>query len=150
MKRRKAIHSLHCARVLFLVLLVLRCVGKKPDDDVALIKQVLGEFERGVNQRSTTVLDSVTLDERRAISLGLLDSLSAGNELRGAKIAKKSFTIVGDSAEVRLVLSLKYATDAGQAEQVEKPLRLFLKKKGGKWRMGSFSTASFEEQEQKE
>ena len=133
-----------------MALLVVGCVGKKPDDDVALIKQVLGKLERGLNQRSTVVLDSVTLGERRAMSSELLDGLSAGKGLLGAGIAKKSFTIVGDSAEVRLILSLKYATDAGQAEQVEKPLRLFLKKKGGKWRMGSFSTASFENQERGE
>ena len=150
MKRRKAIHSLRCARVLFLALFVLGCVGKKPDDDVALVKEVLGEFERGVNQRSTAVLDSVTLDEKRSVSSHLLDSLSAGHELQGARIAKKSFTIVGDSAEVRLVLTLQHATDEGQARQADKPLSLFLNKKKGKWRISGFSTASRNEQEGKE
>lgn len=150
MKRRKAIHTLHCAGVLFLALLVSGCVGKKPDDDVALIKQVLGKLERGLNQRRTVVLDSVTLDEKRPVSSDLLDSLSAGHELQGARIAKKSFTIVGDSAEVRLVLTLQHATDEGQARQTDKPLSLFLNKRKGKWRISGFSTASRSEQEGKE
>lgn len=124
------------------VLLISACVGKRPDDDVALIKQVLAKFERGVNASNVTVLDSIVLDKKLDISSRLLDSLSFGRELEAGRIAKKSFVIVGDSAEVNLRLSLEYATVRGEAKQIEKPLWLFLHKKKGKWRIRDFATVS--------
>jgi len=129
-------------------LLICGCVGKKPDDDVALIKQLLAKFERGVNQRSETVLDSITQDKNQNISSQILDSLFLGEKLDGARIAKKSFVIVKDSAEVRLRLGLssEYATDKEKSKQVEKPLKLFLNKKRGKWKIQSFSMQPEEEQ----
>jgi hypothetical protein len=122
-------------------LLVCSCVGKRPDDDVAMIKQLLAKFERGVNQKSETVLDSVVQDKKHEISSRLLDSLYQQGDLEGGRIASKSFVIVGDSAEVRLRLSLEYRTDQEEPRQVEKPIKLYLNKKRGKWRIKSFSTA---------
>lgn len=124
------------------VLLISACVGKRPDDDVALIKQLLAKFERGVNGGNVTVLDSIVLDKKSDISSQLLDSLSFGRKLEGGRIAKKSFVIVGDSAEVRLRLGLEYPTVQGEAEETEKPLRLFLHKRKGRWRIRDFATAS--------
>ena len=147
MKRRKVILSLRSVLVPFLVLTVLGCVGKKPDDDVALIKQVLGVFERGIDQRSTAVLDSVSSGEIGQVSSGLLDSLSAGRELKGARITNKSFTIVRNRATVEVVLALQYTDEEEKAEQADKPLSLFLDKKKGKWRISGFSTSSRSEQE---
>ena len=133
-----------------MALMICSCVGKKPDDDVALIKQLLAKFERGVNQRSKTVLDSITQDKKQNIASQLLDSLSFGKELKGARITKKSFVIVKDSADVRLRLRLglssEYATDEERLEQVEKPLKLFLNKKRGRWRIKNFSMGADEEQ----
>lgn len=122
-------------------LLVCSCVGKRPDDNVAMIKQLLAKFERGVNQKSETVLDSVVQDKKHEISSRFLDSLYQQEDLEGGRIASKSFVIVGDSAEVRLRLSLEYRTDQEEPRQVEKPIKLYLNKKRGKWRIKSFSTA---------
>ncbi len=123
-------------------LLICGCVGKKPDDEVALLKQLLAKFERGVNQRSETILDSITLDKKQNISSRLLDSLSLGKKLEGARITSKMFVIVRDSAEVRLKLSLAYSTGEKESLQVEKPLKLFLYKKRGKWKIQAFGIVS--------
>ncbi len=131
-------------------LLIAGCVGKRPDDEVALIKQTLGAFERGVNQRSEVVLDSIMLDKRERMSARLLDSLTAGRKLAGGRIAKKSFTVVKDSAEVRLSLSLEYVTGTGGPEKVEKPLNLWMRKKKGKWKVESFNTTPPEQREETE
>jgi hypothetical protein len=118
--------------------LVCGCVGKKPDDDVALIKQLLAKFERGINQRSEAVLDSITQDKKQHIPSQLLDSLSVMGKLENAQIASKTFVIFKDSAEVRLRLGLRLS---GETEQIEKPLKLFLHKKRGKWKIKSFDTS---------
>jgi len=129
-----------------MVVLICGCVGKRPDDDVALIKQVLVKFERGMNQGSETVLDSITLSNKQDISSRLLDSLSLGKKLEGARITSKMFVIVRDSAEVRLKLSLAYSTGEKESLQVEKPLKLFLYKKRGKWKIQSFGMVWNKEQ----
>ncbi len=131
-------------------LLIAGCVGRRPDDEVALIKQTLGAFERGVNQRSEIVLDSIMLDKKEGMSARLLDSLTAGKKLAGGRIAKKSFTVIKDSAEVRLRLSLEYVTATGGAEKVEKPLDLFMRKRRGKWKVESFNTTPPEQPEKEE
>jgi hypothetical protein len=66
--------------------------------------------------------------------------LFLGGEAVGARIASKSFAIIGDSAEVRLVLNLEYRADQEESQQLEKPLRLYLNKKRGKWRIKGFNT----------
>jgi hypothetical protein len=119
-------------------LLICGCVGKKPDDDVALIKQLLAKLERGVNQRSEAILDSIAQDKRQHIPSQLLDSLSAMGNLENVQIASKAFVIVKDSAEVKLRLGLRLS---GEPEQIEKPLELFLHKKRGKWKIGNFNMA---------
>ena len=126
---------------LIVTLLICSCVGKRPDDDVGMIKQLLAKFERGVDQRSEAVIDSVVLDKKQNISSQILDDLDLRREFEGARIASKSFVIVGDSAEVRLTLSLEYGTHQEEPRQTEKPLRLYLAKKRGIWRIVSFSTA---------
>lgn len=121
--------------------LVCNCTGNITDDEVAIIKQLLATFERGVDQKSQTVLDSVVQNGKSNLSSGLLDSLFLDGGYEGARIASKSFVIVGDSAEVRLTLSLGYRADQEEPQQIEKPLRLYLGKKRGKWRIVSFSAA---------
>lgn len=127
---------------LLLMLLLCGCVGKKPDDDVALVKVVMIKFERGVDQANKAVLDSIVLDKKQNISSELLDSLSMGRNLVGGRIAKKSFVIVKDSAEVKLRLSLQYSPQAEEPEEIEKPVKLILFKKSGKWKIRSFSMTS--------
>ena len=122
-------------------LLVCSCVGKRPDDDVAMIKQLLAKFERGVDQKSETVLDSVVQDKKGDLSSRFLDNLARQGEFEGARIASKSFVILGDSAEVRLTLSLEYRTNEEEPQRIEEPLKLYLNKKRGKWKIKSFSTA---------
>jgi hypothetical protein len=123
----------------FGALLVCSCVGKKPDDDVALIKQLLGMYERGISQANTTVLDSIALGETGVISSRILDSLSEGNSIVSGRIAKKSFVIIGDSAEVKLRLDLDYSSASEEAESTGIPLKLYLIKKGEKWKISGFS-----------
>lgn len=135
-------YVLAAACALLSLLSVWGCVGKRPDDDVALIKQMLAKFERGVDQDSETVLDSIVLDKKLNLSSRLLDSLSLGKELTGGRIDEKRFVILGDSAEVKLRLSLEYSAGGGEVEQMEKPLRLFLRKKRGKWKIQNFAGPS--------
>ena len=125
-------------------LLVCSCVGKRPDDDVAIVKQVLAVFERGIDKRNEAVLDSAVLDKKQSISSRLLEELLREGEYEGARIASKSFIIVADSAEVRLTLSLEYRVGQEERQQLEKPLSLYLQKKRGEWRIKSFSTATVE------
>ena len=130
--------------------MICGCGGKKPEDDVALIKELLAKLERGVNQKNTTVLDSITQDKKQNIASQLLDSLSFGGKIENARIANKMFMIVGDSAEVRLRLGLrlrlKLATAGKETNEMEKPLKLFLHKKRGKWKIKSFNMASERQQ----
>jgi hypothetical protein len=139
-KRHTCLLQIFCS--LILTLLLCGCVGKKPDDDVALIKVVLTKFERGIDLASQAVLDSVVLDKKQNVSSELLDSLSMGRKLIGGKIAKKSFVIIKDSAEVKLRLSLQYSPQAEEPEEIEKPVTLTLYKKSGKWKIRSFSMTS--------
>jgi hypothetical protein len=134
-------HLVSALSYLIVTLLICSCVGKRPDDDVAMIKRVLATFERGVDQKSETVLDSVMQDKKGDLSSQLLDNLARQGEFEGARIASKSFVILGDSAEVRLTMSLEYRTDQEEPRQVEKPIKLYLNKKRGKWKIKSFSTA---------
>ena len=127
--------------LLVVILMVCGCGGSITDDEVAVVKQLLATFERGMDQKSETVLDSVVLDRKQNVSSRLLDELLREGKCEGARIASKSFVIVGDSAEVRLMLSLEYAADQEESRQIEKPFRLYLGKKRGKWRIKSFSSA---------
>jgi hypothetical protein len=129
----------------FVALLICGCEGKKPEDDIALIKQLLAKLERGIDQKSATVLDSVIQDKKKDLASQLLDSLSIEGKYDGARITSKMFVVVMDSAEVRLRLGLRLRLSAelvgGEQEtkEIEKPLKLFLHKKRGKWKIGRFS-----------
>jgi hypothetical protein len=127
--------------LLVVTLLVYSCGGSITDDEVATIKQLLATFERGVDQKSEVVLHSAVLDKKQNIPSRLLGELLRNGEYEGARIASKSFVIVGDSAEVRLTLSLEYGTDQEEPQRIERPLRLYLAKKRGQWKIESFSAA---------
>jgi len=142
MGRHEPTYLLRLIPSLLLIPLLCGCVGKRPDDDVVLIKQTLGKFERGINRSSQAVLDSMVLDKKQGLSSQLLDSLSMRKKLVAGRIANKSFVIVGDSAQVELRLSLQYATGAEASDTAEKPVTLFLQKKKGKWRISRFSIPS--------
>ena len=81
----------------------------------------------------------MVLDKKQNTSSRLLDELLSEGEYGGARIASKSFVVVGDSAEVRLTLSLDYGFDQQEPRQIEKPLRLYLNKRRGQWKIKSFS-----------
>ncbi len=139
-------YLLKVAGCFFVALVMCGCVGKKPEDDVALIKQLLVKLERGMSQKSETILDSVVQDKKSNLSSQLLDSLYQQESLEDARIASKSFVIVGDSAQVSLTLNLRTTPDKEEAGQVEKLLQLFLNKKKGKWKIQNFRVASKEKQ----
>ena len=134
-------YFLRVAWVSFLALLICGCVGKKPDDDVALIKQLLAILERGINQRNEAVLDSTIQDKKKDLASQLLDSLSIEGKFESARITSKMFVVVQDSAEVRLRLGLSAELVRGEQEtkEIEKPVKLFLHKKRGKWKINRFS-----------
>jgi hypothetical protein len=148
MKINRQTYFLRVVWASFIALLICGCVGKKPDDDVVLIKQLLAKFERGVNQGSQAVLDSITQDKKKNMASQLLDSLSIAGKLESARITSKMFVIVEDSAEVRLGLRLssKYTKGEEKAEEIEKQLKLFLHKKRGKWKIRSFNMEPENEQ----
>jgi len=140
-------YFLRVAWVSFLALLICGCVGKKPDDDVALIKQLLAILERGINQRNEAVLDSTIQDKKKDLASQLLDSLSIEGKFESARITSKMFVVVQDSAEVRLRLGLRLGLRLSaelvrgeqETKEIEKPVKLFLHKKRGKWKINRFS-----------
>jgi hypothetical protein len=134
-------HLVSALCLLLVTSLVCSCSGNITDDEVAIVKQLLATVERGVDQKSEIVLDSVVQDGKSNLSSKLLEGLFVDGEYEGARIASKSFAIIGDSAEVRLTLSLQYRTGQEEPQQVEKPVRLYLSKKRGQWRIKSFSAA---------
>jgi len=125
----------------FVALLICGCEGKKPDDDITLIKQLLAKLERGMDQKSAAVLDSVIQDKKKDLASQLLDSLSIEGKYDGARITSKMFVVIMDSAEVRLRLRLstELAKKGDETKEIEKPLKLFLHKKKGKWKINRFS-----------
>jgi hypothetical protein len=139
MDRIRYLVSAFC--LLGLILMVCSCGGSITDDEVAAVKQLLATFERGVDQKSEAVLDSGVLDKKANISAQLLSELLREGEYQAARIASKSFVMVADSAEVRLILSLQYGSDQEEPTQLEKPIRLYLGKKSGQWRIKSFIAA---------
>ena len=135
--------------LVLLILLICGCVGKKPDDDVELIKQVLTGLERGINQKNLAVLDSLLLDKKKNLSYRLLDSLSQEGEYVNSSILSKSFIIHQDSAEVRLILGLRLKSEIiiekEEIGEIEKQVRLLLNKKRGKWKIRDFKMIPTEE-----
>lgn len=132
-----------------LILLICGCVGKKPEDDVKLIKQVLTQFERGIDQKNIAVLDSFLLDKKKNLSSRLLDSLSQQGEYDSASISSKSFIIYQNSAEVRLKVGLKLKSaiiiEGEETGEIDKQVRLLLNKKRGKWKIRDFNMLPSEE-----
>ena len=139
MDKTKYLVSAFC--LLVVTLMLYGCGGSITDDEVASIKRLLATFERGAAQKSEAVLDSAVLDKKANVSSQLLAELLREGEYEGGRIASKSFVIVGDSAEVRLTLSLRYSTSQEESREVERPLRLYLGKKRGQWKIKSFSGA---------
>ena len=135
--------------LVLLVLLICGCVGKKLDDDVELIKQVLTGFERGIDQKNPAVLDSLLLDKKKDLSSWLLDSLSQQGEYDNASILSKSFIIYQDSAEVRLKLGLRLKLriiiEGEETGEIDKQVKLLLNKKRGKWKIRDFNMLPTEE-----
>lgn len=148
MKINRQTYFLRVVWASIIALLICGCVGKKPEDDVALIKQLLVKFERGVNQGNQAVLDSITQDKKKNMASQLLDSLSIAGKLESARITSKMFVIVEDSAEVRLRLGLttELVTAGKETQEIEKSLKLFLHKKRGKWKIKSFNVTPENEQ----
>lgn len=132
-----------------LILSICGCVGKKPEDDVKLIKQVLTQFERGIDQKNTAVLDSIVLDKKKNLSSRLLDSLSQQGEYDSSSISSKSFIIYQDSAEVRLKVGLKLKSaiiiQGEETGEIERQVKLLLNKKRGKWKIRDFNMMAGEE-----
>jgi hypothetical protein len=118
--------------------LILGCVGKPPENDVALIKELLGKFERGLQEKNVTVLDSVISKKQKDFASKLIMDLSAWGEMKNVYIANKRFTIIKDSAKVELKLQMEAGKSGEELEKFEKSLNLFLNKKRGKWRIEKY------------
>lgn len=116
-----------------LSLLILGCVGKPPENDVALIKELLVKFERGLKEKNITVLDSVINKKQKNLASKLITDLSIRGEIKNVYIANKRFTIIKDSAKVELKLKMEALKTGEELEEFEKSLNLFLIKKRGKW-----------------
>jgi hypothetical protein len=128
-------------RVLFLMLyfslLFPGCMGRPPENDVALIKELLVKFEKGLKEKNIKVLDSVISKKQKDLAPKLITDFSAWGEIKNIYIAGKRFTIVGDSAKVELKLKMRSSEKRKEFERFEKPVNLFLKKKGG-WRIQTY------------
>jgi hypothetical protein len=119
-------------------LFIIGCVGKPPENDVALIKELLVKFERGLKGKNVTVLDSVINKKQKDLGSKLLTDFSAWGEIENVYIANKRFTIVKDSALVELVLKMPAQKSGEELKEFEKPVNLFLNKKRGKWSIKAY------------
>jgi hypothetical protein len=135
--------------LVLLTFMICGCGGKKPVDDVELIKQVLAEFERGINQKNAAVLDSLVLDKKKNLSSRLLDSLSQEGEYDSSSIISKGFMIYLDSAEVRLKVELRLKSavilQGEENREIDKQIKLLMNKKRGKWKIRDFNMLPTEE-----
>jgi hypothetical protein len=142
---RKESKYLELLIVIFLSLLIIDCVGKPPENDVALLKELLGKFERGLKEGNVTVLDSVINKKQKDLGFKLIRDLSARGEIENIYISNKSFTIVKDSAKVELRLKMKVLKSGEKTEEFEKSVNLFLDKKRGKWRIETYEIMTDDE-----
>jgi hypothetical protein len=131
--------------LLFFSLLPIGCVPKPPQDDVALIKKLLVEFENGLREKDMGVLGSLTSKEQKNLASKLVTDLSAWGEITNIYIASKRFTIVGDSAKVELKFGMKSPEGETVSEEPEKPVNLILNKKKGKWRIETYKIITDEQ-----
>ncbi len=122
----------------FLSLLPLGCVPKPPENDVALIKELLMEFEKGLRGKDVKLLGSVVNKSEEDLTSRLITDFSAWGEIKNIHIASKTFTIVGDSAKVELKLKMKAPEEEKESDEFEKPVNLFLNKSKGKWRIETY------------
>jgi hypothetical protein len=113
-------------------------VGKPPENDVALIKELLVKFERGLKEKNVTLLDSVINKKQKDLGSKLLTDFSTWGEIENIYIANKRFTIVKDSALVELVLKIPAQKKGEELKELEKPVKLYLNKKRGKWSIKAY------------
>lgn len=129
------------------LLFIIGCVGKPPENDVALIKQLLVKFERGLKEKNVTVLDSVINKKQKDLASQLITDFSAWGEIKNVYIANKRFTITKDSAKVELILKIEALKSGEELEKFEKSVNLFLNKKRGKWRIEKYEIIKNDEYE---
>jgi hypothetical protein len=113
-------------------------VGKPPENDVALIKELLVKFERGLKEKNVTVLDSVINKKQKDLASKLITDLSTWGEIKNVYIANRRFTIIKDSAKVELKLKMEALKSGEELKKFEKSVNLFLNKKRGKWRIEKY------------
>lgn len=126
-------------------LFIVGCVGKPPDDDVALIKELLGEFQKGLKEKDMKVLSSVISKRQKDLASKLIMDFSAWGEIENIYIASKRFTIVGDSARVELKFKIRAPEGGKESDEFEKAVNLFLNKKRGKWRIETYKIMTDDE-----
>jgi len=124
--------------IILLSLFIVGCVGKPPENDVALIKQLLEKFEKGLKEKNLAVLSSIINKKQKGLSTQLITDFSTRGEIKNIYIANKRFTIVKDSAEVELKLKIEALKSGGGLEELEKSVNLFLNKKRGKWKIETY------------
>lgn len=129
---------MHILIIIISSLLIIGCVGKPPENDVALIKELLAKFEKGLNEKDIEILSSVINKDEKDLASKLITDFSAWGELENIYIANRRFTIVGDSAKVELKLGMRAIEGESESKDFEKPVNLFLSKKRGKWRIEAY------------
>ena len=124
--------------IILLSFSIFDCVGKPPENDVALIKELLVKFERGLKEKNVIVLDSVINKKQKDLGSKLIMDLSAWGGIKDVYIANKRFTIVKDSAQVELILKMQAQKSGEELQELEKSVNLYLNKKRGKWRIETY------------
>ena len=131
--------TIRCLSLLVLILILTPGCGIKRErpDDVKLIKNVVGKFQRVVNQRHRPALDSLyikgELSQEYRIPK-LMQDLSDLGELRNIRFASRRFEIFGDSAAVTCTL-LAEDIKAPEEKTIKKPFEINLLKQKKKWKI---------------
>lgn len=131
--------TIKCLSLLVLIMILAMGCGIKREkpDDVKLIKNVVGKFQRAVNQKHRPALDSLyikgELSQEYRIPKLLQDLYDLG-ELRNIRFASKRFEIFGDSAAVTCTL-LAEDFKVPEEKTIRKPFEINLLKQKKEWKI---------------
>ena len=117
-----------CFALIILISFTLNCFKK--ENEVPKIRGIMGVFDRGISQSNKVVLDSVCI---KGLSQKILDNIYEQRKISQPQITERRFAIYKNEAEVSFLLK-----DKKDDTITELPVKLFLKKKWGKWKVENF------------
>jgi len=117
-----------CFVLLMLISATLNCFRK--EDEVGKLREVMGNFDRGISQNNLVVLNSVCT---KGISPKILDEIYKQKGFSQPLISERKFFIYEKEAKISFVL-----VDQKSDTIPVLPMELLLKKKWGKWRVEGF------------